>query len=103
MKYLGHIWDWDLRLYLKYWLPHPILWLHLHRLEKEYDLNRFMMPHCWLSDSRAQLSSCDLGASDNVGLLSACDSNPHSYHTLQVCEHNNTTAHSTQELISGQV
>ena len=54
-----------------------------------------------ISDSRSQFWSSDLGASDDVGLLSACDYNPHSNHTLQVCEHCNTTAHSTQELIPG--
>ena len=61
------------------------------------------MTHCILSDSRILQASGDLGASDNVGLLSACDYNPHSNHSLQVCEHCNTTAHSTPELISGQV
>ena len=55
-----------------------------------------------LSVSRSQLSSSDLGASDSVGLLSGCDYNPHSNHTLQVSEHCNTTAHShIQPLISG--
>ena len=54
-----------------------------------------------LSVSRSQLSSSDLGASDSVGLLSACDYNPHSHHTLQVSEHCDTTAHShMQPLIS---
>ena len=61
------------------------------------------MTRCRLSDSRTLLASGDLGASDSVGLLSACDYNPHSNHSLQVCEHCNTTAHSPQELISGQV
>ena len=36
-------------------------------------------------------------------LLSACDYDPHSNHTFQVCEHNNSTAHSAPELISGQL
>ena len=53
-----------------------------------------------LSVSRSQLSSSDPGASDSVGLLSACDYNPHSHHTLQVSEHCNTTAHSMRDLIS---
>ena len=54
-----------------------------------------------LSVSRSQLSSSDPGASDSVGLFSACDYNPHSHHTLQVSEHCDTTAHShMQPLIS---
>ena len=64
-----------LRLYLKQWNPHDRMWMYWYR--KNMMSSQFMMTHCWLSDTRSQFSSIDLGALDVVGLLSACYYNPH--------------------------